>query len=412
MGRFLFTTLLTNDLGVPVRCLPIALELKKRGHEVAFCNPMAAASRFIEEAGVSNLPIEMSARPPAILAPMSPEFRNLDDMLNMFGHLDEQFIEDSVQTFTNVINDFATDVVVDSFMPTACIAARASGKPLATIIQADLHPTSKGFMWWKDEPNEIPSPVAALNAVLSNHGLDPVSSSSELMVGDLTLCAGTPETDPVPHAPDVVHIGPMFGSQMQAPLPAWIDEFAGEKPLIWVYCGNPRYRDLGPDIPGVADSIVILRAAFEALADQDLGVIVTSAFHERPEELPPPPGNFREADFLPGLSLARRCDLAVHHGGHGTCMTAAFAGTPALIVPTMAERESNARRFSSLGVAEMQLPTVDENDEKHISSAAFGENIQKMLADSSYRTKAAALSKRMGEYGGPGEIAERIEALL
>ena len=122
MGRFLFTTILLNDLGVPTRSMPIALELKKRGHEVAFCNPMPAPSRFIEEAGVSNLPIEMSTRPPTVLAPMSPEFRNLDEMMNMFGHLDEQFVEGGVQTFTKVINDFAADVVVDSFMPTACIS--------------------------------------------------------------------------------------------------------------------------------------------------------------------------------------------------------------------------------------------------------------------------------------------------
>ncbi len=102
----------------------------------------------------------------------------------------------------------------------------------------------------------------------------------------------------------------------------------------------------------------------------------------------------------------------VHHGGHGSCMTGAFAGTPALIVPTMTERESNARRLASLGVAELQIPVVDEINEKRVSSAAFGETVQTMLADSSYRTNAEALSRRMGEYGGPGEIAERIEALL
>jgi UDP:flavonoid glycosyltransferase YjiC (YdhE family) len=102
----------------------------------------------------------------------------------------------------------------------------------------------------------------------------------------------------------------------------------------------------------------------------------------------------------------------VHHGGHGSCMSAAFAGTPAVIIPTMAERESNARRMASLGVAELQIPVVDENGEKNISSAAFGESVRTMLADSSSRTKAEALSKRMGEYRGPGAIAERIEELL
>jgi len=392
--------------------MPIALELKKLGHEVAFCNPMPAPTRFIEEAGVSNLPIEMGAPPPpSEIAPIGVNAWNLDHMLCMFGHLDEAFVENCVRAFVDVIDAFEADVVVDSFVPTACIAARACGKPLATIIQADLHPTNIGFMWWKDQPENVPSPAAALNAVLSNHGLDSVSSSSDLVIGDLTLCAGTPETDPVPHASDVVHTGPMFSSQAQAPLPDWIDDFAGDKPLIWVYCGNPRYK-MGPNIAGPGDSIVVLRAAFEVLADLDARVIVTAGFQERPEELPPPPDNFREADFLPGLSLARRCDLVVHHGGHGSCMAGAFAGTPALIIPTISERESNARRMTSLGVAELLIPTVDESGEMRISSVEFGKTVQTMLADSSYRTKAAALSKRMGEYGGPGAIADRIEALL
>ena len=42
MSRFLFTTLFSNDLGLPSRTVPVALELVKRGHEVAFCNPEKA----------------------------------------------------------------------------------------------------------------------------------------------------------------------------------------------------------------------------------------------------------------------------------------------------------------------------------------------------------------------------------
>ena len=55
MSRFLFTALFSNDLGLPSRTLPIALELVKRGHEVAFCNPEEAPRRLIAEAGVAVL---------------------------------------------------------------------------------------------------------------------------------------------------------------------------------------------------------------------------------------------------------------------------------------------------------------------------------------------------------------------
>lgn len=55
MPQYLLTTLPTNDLGLPSRSLPIAQELRNRGHRVTFCNPAQAPSRLISEAGFDNL---------------------------------------------------------------------------------------------------------------------------------------------------------------------------------------------------------------------------------------------------------------------------------------------------------------------------------------------------------------------
>ncbi len=93
-------------------------------------------------------------------------------------------------------------------------------------------------------------------------------------------------------------------------------------------------------------------------------------------------------------------------------MTGAFAGTPALIIPTFSERESNARRLADLGVAELRIPRVDEAGEKWVDGAEFGRAIQAMLSDASYRTKSEALSRRASDCGGPRRIVEHIEALL
>ena len=58
MKKILFTTLFSDDLGLLTRTLPIARELAKRGHRVAFCNPAYAPARLIEEAGFENLPFK------------------------------------------------------------------------------------------------------------------------------------------------------------------------------------------------------------------------------------------------------------------------------------------------------------------------------------------------------------------
>jgi hypothetical protein len=43
----------------------------------------------------------------------------------------------------------------------------------------------------------------------------------------------------------------------------WVDALSRHKPLICVYSGNPRYGNA----PTPIDSIVVIRAAIEALGD-------------------------------------------------------------------------------------------------------------------------------------------------
>jgi hypothetical protein len=133
---------------------------------------------------------------------------------------------------------------------------RALGKPLVTVIQADAHPASRGFVWWKPRPASIPSPVPIVNAVLARHGLPAIAKMEELSVGDLTLVVGTPETDPLPPDADVTYVGPILWQQDDAQLPAWIRALGRDRPIVWIYSGNPRYTSGG----GALDSMIVRRA--------------------------------------------------------------------------------------------------------------------------------------------------------
>jgi hypothetical protein len=121
---------------------------------------------------------------------------------------------------------------------------------------------------------------------------------------------------------------------------------------IWVYSGNPRYANA----PTPIDSIVVIRAALAALAHAPVQVVMTTGYQDVPEEFGTLPSNFHHAAYLPGRAMAEHCDLMVHHGGHSSVMTGLSAGTPAVIIPTITERESNARRLAALGAGEIVLP--------------------------------------------------------
>lgn len=417
MSRFLFTMLPANDLGLPTRMVPIARALADRGHDVAVFNPSPAPSKLIAEAGLTNLPPPTRPMPaPALdLAPIA-EGWDVEHFFSGF-YTGAEFVRDSVAVYLDLIRDYAPDVVVDSFDPIACFAARILNVPLVTVLQGNFHPASRGFLWWRnDRPANLPSPAAFFNAVAAAHGLPSLARCTDLMAGDLSLIVGTPETDPVGDRANVTWanltwIGPMLFERPGATLPSFITELdsnnshSSNRPLIWVYSGNPRYFPTASPV----DSIVVIRAAIATLADEPIDVVLTTGYQELPAEFGALPANFRHADYVPGPLMAARADLIVFHGGHSSVMTSLAAGTPSVIIPTISERESNARRLASLGAGEVVLPVTGRDGEKHVDVADFRAKVRRVLHEPSYRASAQRVAAAMRNYGGATAAAQRLE---
>jgi UDP:flavonoid glycosyltransferase YjiC (YdhE family) len=409
MAKILFTMLPANDLGLPTRLVPIARVLADRGHDVAVFNPAPAPARLIEEAGLSNVPMPSRSLPdpPFDLAKASQAW----DVEEFFGWLfaDEEFVRANTVLHLDLIREFKPDVVVDSFGVFACLAARIAGVPLATVLQGNFHPQSDGFRWWAGErPAHLPSIAPLINKVAGDYGLGPVTRSVDLLAGDLSLIVGTPETDPVSPTARVVHIGPIVWQRGDAELPIEIASLRSGKPVVWVYSGNPRYAT----VPTAIDSIVVMRAAITALGGAAMEVVLTTGYQEVPAEIGTLPSNFHHAAYVPGRAMAERSELMVHHGGHGSVMQSLAAGTPAVIIPTISERESNARRLVALGAGEMVLPSDGADGEKQIDVAEFASKVHRVLHEASYRNAARRVAERLRQFGGAQEAADRIELLV
>ena len=239
------------------------------------------------------------------------------------------------------------------------------------------------------------------------YGIKPVERCVDLLAGDLSLIVGTPETDPISSNAPVTHVGPILWQRCNATLPDWVLALSRDQPVIWVYSGNPRYADA----PTPIDSIVVIRAAIAALADAPVQVVLTTGYQDVPREFGTLPANFHHASYLPGLAMAEHCDLMVHHGGHSSVMTGLSAGTPAVIIPTITERESNARRLAALGAGEIVMPMDGANGEKHIDVAEFSAKVHRVLDEPGYRSSARRVAESMRQFGGAPEAANRIERL-
>ena len=410
MARFLFTMLPANDLGLPTRMVPIARALADRGHEVAVFNPAPAPQRLIAEAGLTSLP--MPARPMPVPVFDLTMVAEGWDVEHFFGgiYTSESYVRDAVAVYVDLVRDYAPDMVVDSFEPIACLASRILKLPLATVLQGNIHPASRGFTWWEDErPQGLPSAAKFFSAVAQDYGLEPVKRVVDLMAGDLALIVGTPESDPVAADADVTYIGPMVFQRGDAALPGWVSELGRGRPLVWVYSGNPRYF---PPAATQCDSIVVIRAAIAALADEPVDVVLTTGYQELPEEFGVLPKNFHHAAYVPGPLMAERSDLIVFHGGHSSVMTCLKAGTPAVIIPTITERESNARRLAALGAGEVVMPVSGADGEKQVDLEEFAAKVKRVLSEPSYRESARRVAESMRPYRGAETAVERIEEFV
>jgi MGT family glycosyltransferase len=321
--------------------------------------------------------------------------------------LNEGFVRASCNALVELILDCGADIVVDFWNPFAVVAARAIKKPVITVIQSDAHPDSKGFIWWKTPPSTIPTPVPVVNRVLEKYGLPAISKLEELCVGDLTLVVGTPETDPLPYDADVTYIGPILWQNPKEKLPEWIVGLSREKPLIWVYSGNPRYSSAQDPL----DSIVVIRACIDALADEEVQVILTTGYHELPKEVLPLPANFRHESYLPGLAMAERSDLLIHHGGYGSCQTGLYTGTPAVIIPTYSERESNARRIAALGAGAF-ISVANVSGKKYVRAEELRSTVWHVLTDPSFAENARRIGDKIRAYGGASQAVSLIEKYI
>jgi len=435
--KFLFTTLPSNDLGLLTRSLPIARDLRDRGHEITFCSPGKTPSQLIYDAGFSNLFPEwplfyfMSGDSKSqslyrllrskhlirdckllllflkhMVQSSTAEIWNIDHFMYLLGMRNENGIRAAVKSFIDLINEYEPDVVVDFWNPFACIAARTLHKPLITVIQADMHPHSQGFIWWKQPSAELPTPVPAINTILLENRLQPISKTGELFIGDITLVVGMPETDPLPETADVTYIGPILWQRSDEKLPDWVFGLSTARPVVWLYPGNPRYVS-GSSSP--FDSVVIIHACIKALWDMPVQVVFSTGHHSLPKSVLPLPSNFRHAPFLPGLAMAERSDLLIHHGGYGSCQTGLYTGTPAIIIPTYSERESNARRIASVGAGDFVLPSTDVSGrKKQVQAAEVRAKVERVLSNSSFTENASRIREKLRSYGGASEAARLI----
>jgi len=169
--------------------------------------------------------------------------------------------------------------------------------------------------------------------------------------------------------------------------------------------GQPRSILVSLSTTYIAGQVTVLQHILDAVSGLPIDVVVTTGPAIDPEELDVP-SNVQLHRYVPHNRIMPTVDLVVGHGGHATTTQALAYGLPLVILPINPafDQPLIGRRIRDTG-AGVTLPSS-------ASPAEIRTAIERVLADASYRTKAAQLGATIRASDGARTAADRLESLI
>jgi MGT family glycosyltransferase len=404
MARYLVYTSPARGHLYPV--VPTLEELRRRGHEV-MVRTLASEVGLLRDLGFAAAAID-----PAIEHKEHVDWRArtpigaLRDNLNVFFERARYEGPD----LRGAIEEERPDVLlIDINAWGAMAAAETTGMPWATWCpyflptpSRDAPPFGLGLPPARGPlgrlRDRLLSPVLLglynrlapeLDAVRAELGAPPVQRIERAMLRAPLMLYMTAEPFEYPRSDwsgSVRLVGPGIWDPPAVALP-WLEEM--ERPLVLVTCSTEFQND-GK----------LVQVALEALAGEDVEVVVTTAGVD-PSSFTPPP-NVRIERFVPHRPVLERAACVVCHGGMGITQKALAAGVPVCVVPFGRDQFDVARHVEVAG-AGSRLPASRLRPER-LRSAVREAMSKKVGAE---RIAAAFVSA-----GGPTAATEALDKLL
>lgn len=396
MARILFAWELGGAYGHIARMLPLALELRRRGHRpVLALRELIAADRLLGRHGLVwyQAPLWIGR------ATNLPAPRSHAELLMHFGFLDPQALLSISRTWRHLVDGLAPELIVFDYAPTALLATR--GLPVArfNLAQGFFVPPAgaplPAFQWWKPPPapqlaDAERQVLNVVNQVAYELGAPLLGGLREVLTCPDEVMTTWPELDHYPARKAADYVGPIF------------DLGSGE-PVSWLQPERARPRVFGYLKPDYAGLVHVL----DALAASDASVLVHVPGAARRTVERYTSARMRvSAQPFDMDAVARSCDLALLHAGLGSVCAMLLAGKPMLLFPQHTEQEMMARRVRDLGAAIVL---------SEASAAQMPRLLRRALDDT---TLAAAATRFAAAHSGYDQtdtvaaLADRCEALL
>lgn len=376
--------------------LPIAAELRERGHEVVMLNH-AGLRREIERAGLSFRDYAAFFEPPE-------EYRDPESFRppTVLEHVAAAF-KAAVAAFEPLREHLGHErpdcCVVDELALGAQFACEALGaRFVSSLITLPVAPhftsAMTAFAPSRQRGRGLPELFRDMRAFRKEKGiarrrLDPLNHSP---FGSLVYTSRLFHSEQEHFDASYRYIGASLGgggedlrASRQGP---------ESVPLIFVSFGTLYFP--APDL---------FRAIFEALGGGDWKVCVATGAELSAEHLRRLPPNVEARPRFPQLRMLSRARAFVTHGGLGSVTESLYFDCPMLVLPQAVDQDRNARRVVELG-AGIALSRGE------IDAAALRDGVARILGEESYGERATIVGRSIREAGGFRRGADAVEEVL
>jgi MGT family glycosyltransferase len=317
--------------------------------------------------------------------------------------------ERSVESDLEILEDVRPDVAVGDMHWSLCTSARLHDLPYVAI-------TNAAWTRYYAEPIRAPGGhfttrylgarltervfprvkdlilrywALGYTRIRKRYRLPPVETLYDLIEGDLTLLADTPEFGPVAAAPPSVrYVGPITW-RADLSKPAWISKVDRARPTLYFTLGSTGdaqfFEEAIRVFGGTRYQLLITTGGISA----DLGAV---------------PDNIFIAQYAPGDALMRISDAVISHGGNGTIYQALESGVPIIGFPFIFDQEINMQRVEALGAGVSLWRS-------QYSAGSLKRAVERVLSQARFRERARELGRAGAQLGGARRAAMHIDHL-
>jgi UDP:flavonoid glycosyltransferase YjiC (YdhE family) len=366
--------------------LPLARELRRQGHAVAFLGSSSLGDAVAAE-GFELLPAG-----PGIEALIGAAFARYPELAAM-----QQMGNQQMRAAIPIFADVRVEITLSEALP----AARAWRPDIVVSEHADFvgplvaailgaAPATLGFgpghpAGWLAQAGEAVAPHYAAQ------GLRPPANGGRYDGLYLDTC---PPSLQAPLFPRPAHAQPLRPEAYGRAGAEWTPPDFGDRadrPLILLTMGT------------IFGNPTVFAAALAGLSALDVNVLVAVGPRGEPGAIAADPARVRMERFVPLDRALDRCDLVVAHGGAGTILAALVRGIPLVVIPQGADQFINAERAVAAGAA-LSIAPADFN------SDALRAAVERVRGDRSYAAAAARIRDEVAAMPSAAEVAAALVA--